>query len=493
MRGLLQRRKEILTGLVILGAIAIWHAEWLPSTHASGSAETAQVNLPHSNNQGASGGFADVAEAVTPAIVNITVLREHIRGTQDLRNPMEEFFGSPRRPHMPREPWNEPWDPRRRGMGSGVIVSPDGYIVTNDHVVQGARKVSITLPDKREFEGKVIGRDPKTDLAVIHVEASDLPSLTWGNSSKVRVGEYVLAIGNPFGLDSTVTLGIVSAVGRGQIGITQYEDFIQTDAAINPGNSGGALVNTGGELIGINTAIFSRTGGYQGVGLAVPTSMAKPVFESLVKTGKVVRGYLGLGIQDLSQDLADSFQLKTVQGALVSEVVKGSPAERGGIKRGDVIIEYQDVPINDAVSLQRAVTRTPVGKEATIRVVRNGREEQLKVQVGELGEPTQVASGGQAHDENPLAGVVVRELDRRAAHELGLDESVSGLVIMRVEPESRADRAGLTRGDVIREINRQPVKSVRDYERLIAKLPDDRSALVLISRGGASLFISVKA
>ena len=377
-------------------------------------------------------------------------------------------------------------------MGSGVIVSPDGYIITNHHVIDGARELTVTLPDKREFKGKVIGTDPKTDLALIKVDAQGLPSVPWGDSAKLQVGEYVLAVGNPFGLNSTVTLGIVSALGRGRMGITQYEDFIQTDAAINPGNSGGALVNARGELIGINTAIFSRTGGYQGVGFAVPASMAQPVYDSLVKTGKVVRGYLGVGIQEVTQDLAKLFGLKQTQGALVSDVNEGSPAEQAGIKQGDIIIGYQGSLVQDAVALQRAVTRTPVGTKATAKVVRNGHEMDLTVTIGEQPDSTKIARADQGSSEHPLAGVAVQELDRQTAHELGLTKKTQGVVVMDVEPDSLASQAGLMPGDVIREINKQPVKSVKDYEKIMSSLKKDQQALLLINRQGASLFLSVK-
>jgi serine protease Do len=377
-------------------------------------------------------------------------------------------------------------------MGSGVIVSPDGYIITNNHVVDGANELTITLPDKREFKGKVVGTDPKTDLAVVKVDATGLPHVRWGDSSKLQVGEYVLAIGNPFGLNSTVTLGIVSALGRGRMGITQYEDFIQTDAAINPGNSGGALVNTAGELVGINTAIISQTGGYQGVGFAVPATMAQPIFESLVKTGKVVRGYLGVGIQDLTQDLAKSFGVKQAKGALVGSVAEDSPAERAGLKQGDVIVAYQGKPVEDPAELQRAVTRTPVGTKATVKVIRDGHEQELTVTIGEQSETAKVASAD-APMENALAGVEVQNLDRQIARELGLNGKVQGVVVVNVEPDSQADRAGLAQGDVIREINRHPVKSVRDYEKIAVALKKDQQALLLINRRGTSLFITVKA
>lgn len=235
-------------------------------------------------------------------------------------------------------------------MGSGVIIGKDGYIITSHHVIEGAAEIVVTLPDKREFKGRVLGTDAQTDLAVIKIEAQDLPSLKWGDSSKLQVGDYVLAIGNPFGLNSTVTLGIVSALGRGHIGITQYEDFIQTDAAINPGNSGGALINTVGELVGINTAILSQTGGYQGVGFAVPSSMAKPVAESLVKMGKVVRGYLGIGLQDITPDLANAFNLKHIKGALVSHVTEESPAERGASSK---VMSFWSIRVSQLTTARR--------------------------------------------------------------------------------------------------------------------------------------------
>jgi serine protease Do len=306
------------------------------------------------------------------------------------------------------------------------------------------------------------------------------------------VGEYVLAIGNPFGLNSTVTLGIVSALGRGRMGITQYEDFIQTDAAINPGNSGGALVNTNGELVGINTAIISQSGGYQGVGFAVPVSMARPVFDSLVKNGKVVRGFLGIGIQDLNQDLAKSFQLKEAKGALVSNVAEDSPAEKAGIKQGDVIVAYQKAPIDDAAVLQKAVTRTSVGTKAVIKVIRDGKEQELTATIGEQTETKQVART-ESSDESALAGVEVQGLNQQMARELGLRGDVHGVVVVNVEPESQADRVGLAQGDVIKEINRHPIKSVKDYEHIVSGLKKDQNALLLINRRGASLFITVNA
>jgi serine protease Do len=276
------------------------------------------------------------------------------------------------------------------------------------------------------------------------------------------------------------------------MGITQYEDFIQTDAAINPGNSGGALVNTKGELVGINTAIFSRTGGYQGVGFAVPTSMGKPVYESLVKTGKVTRGYLGVNIQDVTQDLAKSFKLKESRGALVSEVKEDSPADQGGLKPGDVIVGYQGSPVTDGVSLQRLVTKTPIGTKAAVAIVRDGHAKELTVTVGELSDTTRIAKAGGDTAEPTLAGVAVQDLDRETARELGLSGKVHGVVVVGVEPDSAAEEAGLQRGDVIKEINRQPVRSVKDFEKLASDVRKGERVLMLINRRGASLFLSVK-
>jgi len=397
MRRLLHHKLGIILSLAVIGAVALAGVSFTSSLASSPTAQTvASPAMPAT--QLPVPGFTEVAKAVTPAVVNITTSmgdRGHeARGQRDrMRERMEEFFGSPwgpfGSPWGPRMPQDQP-EHRRSGMGSGVIVTPDGHIITNNHVIDGARELTVTLPDKREFKGKVIGTDPKTDLALIKVEARDLPYVAWGDSSKLQVGEYVLAVGNPFGLNSTVTLGIVSALGRGRMGITQYEDFIQTDAAINPGNSGGALVNARGELVGINTAIFSQTGGYQGVGFAVPASMAQPVYDSLVKTGKVVRGYLGVGIQEVTQDLAKSFGLKQTQGALVSDVNEDSPAEQAGIKQGDIIIGYQGSSVQDPVALQRSVTRTPIGTKAAVKVARNGNEMDLTVTIGEQPDSTEL-------------------------------------------------------------------------------------------------------
>lgn len=491
----------IVAGLFMLGSAGFLTGHMAASPGGAIAAPTSAIS---SSGTEVAPGFPEVAKMVRPAVVNITpaktLVREH-KGREG-RSPMdqmEEFFGfeipkrfGPKHGPFERSPFGER-GPHRGGMGSGVIVTPDGYIITNNHVVEGAKEVQVTLPDKREFTGKVIGTDPKTDLAVVKIDGKDLPYVTWGDASKLQVGEYVLAVGNPFGLNSTVTLGIVSALGRGRMGITQYEDFIQTDAAINPGNSGGALVNTKGELVGINTAIFSQTGGYQGVGFAVPTSMAKPVFESLVKTGKVVRGYLGVSIQDLTPDLAKSFGLKDAKGVLISDVTSDGPAEQGGLKQGDVILEFRGTPVDDPAVLQRLVTHTPVGTKATIKVLRDGREKELTVTIGEQPDTIKTAKAeGDTDEHAALAGIEVQPLDRQTARELGLSEKAKGVVVTNIDPESPASEAGLQEGDVIQEINRQEIKSMKDFEKAASSLKKDQPALLLINRRGANLFLTVR-
>ncbi len=484
-------------GIGILGGVLVWGGQSLTMSDASGNGAgtpSTAVSLPASP----ANGFTEVAKMVTPAVVNITtVMSAKVSDGRtvpdELRERMEEFFGKPFGPRgRGQQGPMEPPSPRMGGQGSGVIISSDGYILTNNHVIENAREVTVTLPDKREFKGKIVGTDPKTDLAVVKVEADNLPTVAWGDASKLQVGEYVLAVGNPFGLNSTVTLGIVSAVGRGHMGITQYEDFIQTDAAINPGNSGGALVNTKGELVGINTAIFSQSGGYQGVGFAVSTTMGKPIYESLIKTGKVVRGYLGVGIQDLTHDLAKSFGIKDSKGALVSDVKEESPADHAGIKQGDVITKYQGQPVEDAVALQRLVTRTPVGSKVPVTVIRDGREREVTVTVNEQPDTTKIAKVETGEADYAFAGVAVQDLDQETAKELGLKGKAQGVVVTKVDPESGAQKAGLMPGDVIKEINRQPVKSVKDFEKMSSGVKKGDSVLILINRRGNSLFLSAK-
>ncbi len=476
----------ILVGALLFGA---WNNPSPTFAHKSKPDHELQTTDPPHFEKG---GFADIAQRVTPAVVNITVSKRAAVPMSGLPfDPMKEFFGLPGTPKFPPRHKEMPL-PEQQGAGSGVIVSSDGYVLTNNHVVENAEEITVTLPDKREFPGTVVGLDPQTDLAVIKLKASDLPFVPWGDSSSLKVGEYVLAVGNPFGLNSTVTLGIVSALGRGGMGITQYEDFIQTDAAINPGNSGGALVNTRGELVGINTAIFSRTGGYQGVGFAVPTKLAKPVYASLVKTGVVVRGYLGVGIQAVTPDLAESFNLENAHGALVTNVMSGSPADQAGIQRGDVIVEYEGQAVDDPRTLQRQVVGTVVGIEISLVVMREGKKVNLYPVIREQDKTTRVARTHSMNQDGPLAGVAVQDLDGRMAQQLGITEEVNGVVVMEVRPGSNAERAGLAQGDVISEINRQPIQSEKDFRNVVSHIEQEKDALIFIHRGKGALYLNVK-
>ncbi|MGB0910780.1 MAG: Do family serine endopeptidase [Nitrospirales bacterium] len=430
-------------------------------------------------------GFATVANIVRPTVVHITVSHgEMNRSPNDgLNFGGGKFFERP-----------FPSPPRRNsgGTGSGVLISKAGHIVTNHHVVQGVDRVTVTLLDKRQFEGRVLGLDPQTDLAVIKIDGDNFPFLTWGDSSRLQVGDYVLAIGSPFGLTASVTQGIVSGLGRGGMGITQYEDFIQTDAAINPGNSGGALVNTNGELIGINTAIFSRTGGYQGIGFAVPSGMVQSVYDSVLENGKVIRGYLGVGIQALTPELAKTFQLANSNGALVTDVKSGSPAASAGLKRGDAVVRYQESPINTPRALQREVMQTPVGSSVTLTVMRNGEEKIVQATILEQSSGAQVATVDARKPESHLAGITVDELNEVTAQQLGVKRKTKGVVVTNVLPGSAAAQAGVTRGDIIQEVNRNRISSLDEYQQVTTNLKKGQSALLFIERRGAPLFLSVR-
>ncbi|HLG21324.1 MAG TPA: DegQ family serine endoprotease [Candidatus Manganitrophaceae bacterium] len=437
--------------------------------------------------------FVEISKSVTPSVVNISTTRVVKGGEETPTFPFDDpffrrFFGEEpsRRPGVPRER-------KEQSLGSGVIVDPSGLIITNNHVVSKADEIKVLLGDKREFKGKVVGSDPKSDLALIRIDAKDLPSVTWGDSSKLQVGEYVLAIGNPFGLNQTVTMGIVSAVGRANVGITDYEDFIQTDAAINPGNSGGALVNTHGEVVGVNTAIFTQSGGYMGIGFAVPSNMVKSVMESLIKSGKVIRGWLGVSIQEVTPQLAKEFGLKEARGALIGDVLPGSPAEKAGFQRGDVIIEFMGQDIANSTHLRNLVARTPVGAKGKVKVVRDKKEKEMEVTIDE--QPKEIARGGPEEEGEKmsaaLSGFEVRNLTPELAQQLGLGRGEKGVVVFKVEPGSAADEAGLLRGDLIMEINRKPVRNMDDYEEVASKIKKEEVILLLINRQGKTLFLTI--
>lgn len=428
---------------------------------------------------------AEIAETVKPAIVNISTTRTvKIKGTPSpfLDDPFfRRFFGDQFR--MPKER-------KTASLGSGVIVDPKGYILTANHVVQDAEEIRVTLSDKREFKGERVGTDAKTDIAVIKIDSDHLPTIKLGDSDKLRVGETVLAIGSPYGLSQTVTMGIVSAVGRANVGIADYEDFIQTDAAINPGNSGGALVNVKGELVGINTAIFSTSGGYQGIGFAVPTSMAKAVMDSLITKGKVIRGWLGVTIQPLTPELAKQFNLKEEKGALVGDVIEGSPAEKAGLQRGDVIIEYEGKRIDEPYQLKNMVANTAPGHEVKLKIIRENRTETNKVAIGEL--PAELQKTAKGEYNNLLRGVTVQNLTPEIYNNLNLPKKLKGVVVSDIREDSPAAMV-LIQGDVIQEIKRQRITNITDYENVVSQINPEEDILLLVFRGGSPLFITLSA
>jgi len=457
-------------------------------------------------------GFSEIVKKVTPAVVNIAVTGggETGRGRRPL--PPGPFGGppggggdEPPGGELPTPPPMPPPGPHGRpdqSAGSGVILDSNGYIVTNNHVVDGATQITVTLSDRREFSAKIIGTDPKTDLAVIKIEANDLPSVKWAEYEKLQVGDLVLAIGSPFGLSSTVTLGIISALGRGNVGIADYEDFIQTDAAINPGNSGGALVNMNGDLIGINTAIFSRTGGSEGIGFAIPSSIALDIVESLQKTGKVVRGWMGVAIQEITPALAKSFKLpEQRKGVLISDVNENGPSYAAGVKRGDVVIGFNGKEVQSVSQLRNLVARTMVGKDAQVKVLRDGKEHMLTVKVAERPSDEMLARKEPAPPKEPgetikppdnvLASLRVQALDNATMSQLNIPAKTVGVVVSAVEPGGPAEAAGVQRGDVIQEVNHEVVKTLDDYQKAAHKVKKEELAVLLLSRQGNNLFVAV--
>ena len=430
--------------------------------------------------------WVKIGRELKPAVVNVSAKRTE-SGPAEMPNPFGEgspfdryfkdYFGSKPQRHT-------------RAMGSGFIINSNGYIVTNNHVVDGATQITVKLSDGRELSGKVVGRDSKTDIALLKVEATNLAVIPLGDSSTMQVGEPVMAIGNPFGLEQTVTTGIVSATGRA-IGAGPYDDFIQTDASINPGNSGGPLINARGQAIGINAAIFSQTGGSVGIGFAIPVNLAKPVFTQLASAGRVTRGYLGVEIQRVTADLAKSFRLPTSRGALVASVVDGSPAQKAGIKPGDVITEYDGKQVARSDELPLIVAETPVGRDVQITVMRNGAPVTITAHVGKLRAEADERPTGDAKSQSSL-GLALQNLTPGLADQVGVHEK-KGVLVRGVEDGSPAANAGLKAGDVIAEVDHKPVVSVDDVKRELDHRPSGAPVLLLVRRGPTTLYVAVHA
>ncbi len=435
---------------------------------------------------------AEIAQQTMPAVVNIST-----RHTPDPRSQRRRQFPPMPGPGDPFEEFFRRFGPQRppsreqRSVGSGFIISRDGYIVTNNHVIDGADTIIVRMSDEEEYEATPIGTDEKTDLALIKIEPAQLlPSVPFGQSAGLEVGNWVIAIGNPFGLSQTVTIGIVSAKGR-VIGAGPYDNFIQTDASINPGNSGGPLINLQGEVVGVNTAIYSRRGGNIGIGFAIPIDLAKSVVQQLREKGSVTRGWLGVMIQSVTPELAKSFDLADPKGALVAEVTPDSPAHRAGLERGDIIVAFNQTEIVNSRELPALVAQTPVGTQAIIGVLRGGKSQTLTVTLGELKDERQTEmASGEASPGN--WGMTVTAITPDIRRQLQIEAAQKGVVVSEVEPGSAASRAGVRRGDVIEEVNRRAVASVSDFTTIVSEMQDQDRLLLLIRRSDFTSFFALR-
>jgi len=468
---------------VMLGAAGLGIAH---TTGKTANNPPATLKMAESSEGPSNGSFAPVLKKVLPSVVNISSSKvvKAAPQTDGRMDPFfRQFFGDQ------GGPLDVPKDRREKSLGSGVIVSPEGYILTNNHVVEGATDVRVTLSDKRELEARIVGTDPKVDIAVLKIEATSLQPITLGDSSKVEVGDTALAIGDPFGVGQTVTRGIISAKGRGNLGIEDYEDFIQTDAPINPGNSGGALINDRGELVAINTAIIGESGGSQGIGFAVPVNLAHNVMNQILKNGKVVRAYLGIVPQDMTPEMAKAFGEKEARGVVVGDVSPKSPAQESGLQRGDILLDVNGKPVTGSNQLRMDISMMEPGSSVKLNVLRNGSEKEMTVKLAEM--PTETAkaeSGNGEESTKALEGVEVSNLTPHAAERLGLPDSTTGVVVSDIDPASKLADSGLRQGDVIQEVNHEPVKNVSEFQSAVKKAGNE--PLLLVNRRGQTLFIA---
>jgi len=474
----------------LLRRILLWMTAWLI---------VAVLIIPESSSRAqatgilpaAPGSFSSLVKKAKASVVNISTVKTITGG---MGHPFS--FGGPSRPDDPLRDFFDrffgdqmPKDFKQRNLGSGFIIDAKGFILTNNHVVEKADEITVRLADGESHPAKIVGRDPKTDLALIQIETDhELTPLPMGDSDRLEVGDWVVAMGNPFGLDNTVTAGIVSAKYR-HIGAGPYENFIQTDASINPGNSGGPLLNTRGEVIGINTVIFSQTGGSIGIGFAIPINMAKEILEQL-KTGKVVRGWLGVMIQKITPELKEKLGLKDEKGALVADVTSGAPAENAGIRRGDVIVSFDNKKIEEMKDLPYIVASTPIGKTVPVKVIRKGQERVFEVKIGELKEEKKDLEESKSDAEQRL-GMKVEGLTPQLAKDLGLSET-EGLVIVQVDSGSPAAEAGLRPGDIVLELDQNLVKNPGDFRKRINRYKEGDTILLLIKRGDSTLYVTLK-
>jgi serine protease Do len=464
----------------------------------SGQAQAAREKLGHLTDL--SNAFKDVTTAIKPSVVNIRSVRKINMNNQGRRLPFRgqnPQFESPFGDDLFERFFGQPFDsnPRgqqfvQRGMGTGVIVSEDGHVITNNHVIDQADEITVTLSDNRTFDATVVGTDEKTDVAILKIDAPELTPAEFGDSDAISVGDWVVAMGNPFGLTATVTAGIVSATGRANVGIAEYEDFSQTDAAINPGNSGGPLVSLDGRVIGINTAIATRTGGYQGIGFAIPINMVKQIMDAIVKDGKVVRGWLGVSIQNLTQDLANSFNFDGTRGVLIGDVSPNGPADEGGMKAGDIIVKFDGKSVDDMNQLRNRVAATRPGETVEVEVSRDGKKKTLDIKIGELETQSLATRGGQASPEN--LGMQLQNLTADMAAQLGLESTESGVVVTRVDPAGVAEDAGIRPGDIVLSVGSDAVNTVSDFKEAMAKHNLDEGVRLRLKTGGVQRFVFLK-
>jgi serine protease Do len=433
-------------------------------------------------------GFSSVVKPALPAVVNIhsSKVVKQKDGQLPFNDPLfRQFFGE-----QFGQGQQQPRAEREQSLGSGVIVSTDGTILTNNHVIDGASDIKVQLSDKREFTAKLVGADAKTDVAVLKIDAKDLPTLPLGDSSKLQVGDVVFAIGDPFGIGETATMGIVSATGRGGLGIESYEDFIQTDAAINPGNSGGAMIDLHGYLVGINTAILSHgSGGNQGIGFAIPIDLARHVMDQIVSHGKVVRGYLGVHIQDVTPDIAKAFGLNQAGGVLVGDVSPDTPASRAGLKKGDVILQLNGQPVSDRYQLSLHISQIAPGTQVALKIWRDGKTQDVSLTLGELRETAEKTGPGE-EQSGALEGVDVQTLTPETAQQLDLPSGTHGVVVTSVDPAGAAAAAGLNRGVVIQEVNHKAVSNVQEFKKAMADA-GKQPVLLLVNQGGVTGYVVV--
>ncbi len=492
--------KKLITGRRWLAGVSVATVLAFTSFIAVTAATTGHLPFsgPHptvkvvSRSEAAAGrGYSSVVKKVIPAVVNISSSRvtknEAMNGAQNLDPFFRQFFGEDfgRRFNVPKER-------REKALGSGVIISPEGYILTNNHVVDHATDVTVTLRDKREMKARVVGADPRTDIAVLKIDGSNFPYATLGDSSKVEVGDVVLAMGDPFGIGQTVTMGIVSATGRGGLGIEEVEDFIQTDAPINPGNSGGALTDDEGHLVGINTAILSgNSGGNQGIGFAVPINMARHVMDQIIEHGKVERAYLGILPQDVTPAMAKAFGAADSQGALVGDITPDGPASHSDLKKGDIVLAIDGQPIADANQLRLKIGMMAPNANVSLKVLRDGKTHEVSVRLTEFPTKAERASVNKEDQDSALDGVTVENVTPEMAHELKLSPATKGVVVDEVSPASRAADAGLRPGDVIQEANHRSVKSVGDFRSAVNAKSKDDPVLLLVNREGSTIYLTV--